>query len=577
MPSCTRLSPASAQELTCRAQRSGIATTSMWCVWSMACLSIVAGAPSVTAETARGTVYLDSNNNQRKEPNEQGLPGVRVSDGVRFATTDKSGAYQLEIADEAVLFVIKPSGYKTPVSPHNLPQFYYIHQPKGSPKGLRYTGIAPTGPLPQQIDFPLQEQDEPNVFEAILFADTQPQTDVELDYIREDVVSELIGTDAAFGMTMGDVGFDDLSILPRLNAIIGQIGVPWYNVPGNHELNLKAQNDRYSLETFKRIYGPPYYSFNVGGAHFVVLDNIEYQGNGKSDPGDVRGAGGYIANFGKAQLNWLKADLAAVPNDSLVFITMHSPLATALDDGPGVTTQDRRDLFKLLSGRPNLYSVAGHTHTTEHMYFGKEDGFRGPGTFHHHILTAVSGSWWSGPFDERGIPTTWQRDGTPNGYHVLEVDGNKAAMRFKAASQPADFQMNIMFDVHHSALRPDGMRDFRHGELFDGRMSIAQVPAAGVLVNLFDGGPKSRVRFQINDGPMLPMSLTHRADPKVNELFARNVATKKSWVNAIPSTHLFEADLPDDLQAGVHTLSVEAIDEFGKVHHAHAVLEITGQ
>ena len=198
---------------------------------------------SALAETARGTVFLDTNNNRLKDPNERGLSGVRVSDGVRFSTTDDSGNYQLEIAAEAIIFVIKPSGYKTPVSPHNLPQFYYIHQPKGSPEGLRYTGIAPTGELPERIDFPLIAQDEPSVFEAILFADTQPQTEVELDYIREDVVSELIGSNAAFGMTMGDVGFDDLSILPRLNAIIGQIGVPWYNVPGNHELNLKAGFD----------------------------------------------------------------------------------------------------------------------------------------------------------------------------------------------------------------------------------------------------------------------------------------------------------------------------------------------
>jgi len=529
------------------------------------------------AETARGSVYVDRNGNQQRDEGEPGLKDVQVSDGVRFATTDSDGNYSLDISAEAIVFVIKPSGYKTQVSKDNLPRFYYIHQPNGSPEGLRYKGIAPTGDLPERIDFALTPQDEPSVFEAILFADTQPQTEIELDYIREDVVTELIGSSAAFGMTMGDVGFDDLSMLPRLNAIIGQIGIPWYNVPGNHELNLLAENDSYSLETFKSIYGPPYYSFNVGGAHFVVLDNIEYKGNGESDPGDVRGAGGYIANFGRAQLDWLKSDLKNVPEDALVFVAMHSPLATALDDGPGVTTQDRRELFRLLSGRPNLYSVAGHTHTTEHLYFDKDDGFRGPGEFHHHVLAAVSGSWWSGPFDDRGVPTTWQRDGTPNGYHILSVNGADASVRFKAASQADDFQMNIMFDVHHGGLRPDGMRDFRHGELLDGRMSLDQVAAASVLVNLFDGGPRSKVSFRINDGEMLPMRLTNRADPKVSELFSRNTATKKSWVQAIPSTHLFEADLPDNTPAGVHTLSVEAIDEFGVMHHGHAILEITGR
>ena len=528
------------------------------------------------AETARGTVFIDQNNNQMRDEGEPGVANVQISDGVRFTKTDASGDYEIKIADEAVIFLVKPSGYTTPLSEDNLPLFYYLHQPKGSPEGLRYKGIAPTGPLPEKIDFALLPQDEPSVFEAILFADTQPQTEVELDYIRDDVVAELIGTDAAFGMTMGDIGFDDLSMLPRLNAIIGQIGIPWYNVPGNHELNLRAEDDKYSLETFKSIYGPPYYSFNVGGAHFVVLDNIEYKGQGESDPGDVRGSGGYIANFGRAQLDWLKQDLASVPEEALVFVTMHSPLATAVSDGPGVTTQDRSELFKLLSGRPNLYSVAGHTHTTEHMYFGKDDGFSGPGKFHHHILSAVSGSWWSGPFDDRGIPTTWQRDGTPNGYHILSVNGAEASVRFKAASQAADFQMNIMFDVAHNGMGADGMRDFRPGELLDGRMTIDQVAAAGVLVNLFDGGPKSTVTFSINDGPKLPMTPVLRADLFVNELFVRNPDTKKSWVQAMPSTHLFEADLPDDTPAGVHTLSVEAVDEFGNTHHGHAVLEIQG-
>jgi len=222
-----------------------------------------------------GQVFVDANANQQRYSGEPGVPNVHVSTGTRIVKTDTSGDYRIEIEDEAIIFVVKPSGYKTAVSQDNLPRFYYVHQPNGSPTGLRYTGIAPTGPLPERIDFALSPQDEPSVFEAILFADTQPQTEVELDYIRDDVVAELIGTEAAFGMTMGDIGFDDLSILPRLNAIIGQIGIPWYNVPGNHELNLLAKDDRYSLETFKSIYGPPYYSFNVGGAHFVVLDNIE--------------------------------------------------------------------------------------------------------------------------------------------------------------------------------------------------------------------------------------------------------------------------------------------------------------
>jgi len=533
-------------------------------------------AGTVAAATATGFVFDDGNANGIHDPGEAGIAGVRVSDGERIVVTNESGAYSLDIADEAVIRISKPRGWAPPVNQDQIPQFYSIHQPDGSPSGMRYLGVDPTGPLPAEINFPLRRQDEPSRFEAILLSDTQPETEAELDYIRDDVVNALIGTDARFGMTMGDVLYDDLSLFPRFNALIARIGIPWYNVPGNHELNFEAQDDRYSLETFKRYFGPPYYSFEYAEALFVVLDNIEYRGNGQSDPGDVRGNGGYVANFGKRQLAWLKKELSFVPEDKLVFLAMHAPLESYFSPAAGVTTADRRELFRILSGRPNLYAVAGHTHTTEHRYFGEADGFSGPGKFHHHVLATVSGSWWSGPFDPRGVPTTDQRDGTPNGYHVLEVDGVDMSVRYQAAGRPEDFQMRIVFDVAHHGLEPDGMRDFRAGELFDGRFTVDQVPAAAMLVNLFDGGPNSTVEFRVDSGPWRSMQRVQRADPYIVEVFARNPQSKKSFVQAVPSTHLWSADVPDDLQPGVYTISVRAVDEFDRTHHAHQVLEITG-
>jgi len=532
---------------------------------------------SIKAQSvARGQVYEDLNGNVRLDPGEPGVAGVRVSNGLDVVRTGTNGEYALPVADEAIVFLVKPAGYATPVDSHMLPQFYYIHQPAGSPAPLRYLGIEPTGPLPLSIDFPLRRQQEPNRFEAVLFSDTQPQTSVELDFIRDDVVAELIGTNARFGMTMGDIMFDDMSLLPRYNAIIAQLGIPWYNVPGNHELNLLAPDDRYSLETFKSFYGPPYYSFEYGQAYFVILDNIEYKGNGQSDPGDYRGNGGYEARFGEQQLRWLANDLEHVPQDKLVFLSMHSPLKTYTGDRPNSNTQDRRDLFRLLAGRPNLYAVAGHTHTTEHHYFGPEDGFQGPGEFHHHVLATVSGSWWSGPLDERGIAVAEQVDGTPNGYHLLEVDGTSLEVRYKAAGKPSDFQMRILFDVAHHHHEKAATRDFRFDELLDGSLSEDEVAATAIVVNLFDGGPKSKVTFQMGGRPPREMERRLTFDPHTNELFKRHADTKKGWVNAVPSSHVFVADLPDDLQPGTYTVTVRAIDEFGRSHHAHRILEITG-
>ncbi len=536
------------------------------------------GAALIAATLAQGVVFEDLDRDGVRDAGEPGVAGVRVSNGLDVVRTGADGRYRLSVDDETILFITKPSGYATPVDGHQLPKFYYVHQPAGTPIPLRYPGIAPTGPLPESVDFALVRQQEPARFEAILLSDTQPQTNAEVDYIRDEIVPELIGTEARFGMTMGDILFDDMSMFPRFNAIIARIGVPWYNVPGNHELNLDAPDDRYSLETFKRVFGPPYYAFEYGNALFVVLDNIYYKGNGESDPGDVRGSGGYESKLTERQLEWLERELAFVPKDKLVFLAMHAPLATRAAPGSDTSGNpgNRRELMQLLSGRPNLYAVAGHTHTTEHHYFGKDEGFSGPGTFHHHILATVAGAWWSGPFDERGIPVAEQWDGTPNGYHVLTVDGSELNIRYKAAGFAADYQMRILFDVAHWGLEADGIRDYRMGELFDGRLSVDEVPAAEIIVNLFDGGPRSKVEFTIAERPYAPMTRVRRADPHTVELYHRNAASKKSWVDAIPSTHIWSADLPDDLGPGTYTLSVRAVDEFGRTHHGHRVVEIMG-
>ena len=388
-------------------------------------------------------------------------------------------------------------------------------------------------------------------------------------------MSELIGTEAAFGMTMGDILFDDLSMFPRYNSVIAQIGVPWYNVAGNHELNLFASSDEYSLETFSNWYGPPYYAFEYAGAVFVVLDDVRYKGAAPA-PENPRASGGYDAALGEAQLVWLKAELEHVPNDRLLVLAMHIPLLTRADrpgDQRGV--EDRQALFDLLTDYPNLYAMAGHTHTTQHIWIGEEDGYKGERAFHHHVLTAVSGSWWSGPFDGEALPVSMQRDGTPRGYHRLRVDGTDMRVSFKAAGRPENHQMRIMLDAAHHGPR-GAYRDFRPGELYDGRINQDQFPAAAFVVNLFDGGPRSTVRFQVNDGEWMDMRRELTFDPSYLELAERHDAAIKPWVEPGPSTHLWIADLPDDLGPGTHLVSVVATDEFGSTHHGHKVLEVTG-
>lgn len=150
----------------------------------------------------------------------------------------------------------------------------------------------------------------------------------------------------------------------------------------------------------------------------------------------------------------------------------------------------------------------------------------------------------SGPIDPAGVPVSDQRDGAPRGYHLLQVDDTNVRVRFKAAGLPADYQMRIMFDVWHNALRPDIYRDLRPGTLIGGRFSVDEVPSAAVVVNLFDGGPRSAVAYSIDGGHPVPMRRIVAPDPYLVEAFARHRETIKSFVQPIPSTHLYVAELP---------------------------------
>jgi C terminal of Calcineurin-like phosphoesterase/N terminal of Calcineurin-like phosphoesterase/Calcineurin-like phosphoesterase len=527
------------------------------------------------ADTVSGTVYQSRSGGSQRQSGDPGIAGVLVSNGREVVKTDAAGRYTLPLEDESIVFVIKPTGYAVPVDDQMLPRFYYIHQPAGSPQdlNLRFRGIDPTGPLPDAVDFPLLKVDEPQSFEVIVFTDPQPESQVEVDFIRDDVVNGLIGTTAAFGMTTGDIMFDDLSLYPRLNRIIGQIGLPWYNIGGNHDLNYEAPSAKYSRETFKRTYGPNYYAFEYGGALFLMLDNVDYFG---FDPSKPRGGGKFEGRIGERQLAFVAKVLKEFPTDKLVVACMHIPLRNYLDPNDAATnTADRAAFLKLLAGRPNTLSLSGHTHTTEHHYFGAEDGFAGPSPHHHHVMTAASGSWWSGPYDHRGIAVADSRDGSPNGFHILSIDGQRYTTRYQPANEPNSRQMRIMLDSEFHRGRKELYNEFRMGELLGSPLPQETAFATSLVVNVFDGGPRTAVEYRIGARRAVKMERVLRPDPFVEEVFARNEATKKPWVKAEPSSHIWTARLPSDLESGTHCIAVRVIDEYGREHRDHLVIELT--
>ncbi|MCW5946838.1 MAG: calcineurin-like phosphoesterase family protein [Fimbriimonadales bacterium] len=505
----------------------------------LAALAVTAGA-----QTATGRVFVDSNRNGLFDPGEAVLPGVRVSNGVEIVLTDRRGIWELPYDSDTIFFLIKPRGYMTAVDEYQLPKFYYIHKPAGSP-AFRYPGVAPTGSLPASIDFPLYRRPEPDRFRALFFGDTQPRNLREIEYLAHDIVEPLIGkTDAMFGVTLGDIVFDDLSLFRPLNQVIALIGIPWYNVIGNHDINFDAKDDKQSTETFQSVYGPPYYSFDHGPTHFVVLDNIMWTG-ANEETGE---RGRYRGGLGKVQLEWLKRNLALVPEHQLVVLLMHIPLTDV---------EEKQEIYDLISKRPYCISVSAHTHFQEHRFITDRDGFKRPEPHHHIINVTTCGSWWQGAPDEFGVPHTTMRDGAPNGYSIFTFDGNQYSIEFRAARADASWQMNI--------ISPPSI-------------SLAEVGDTWIYVNVFGGSEKSKVEMRVgSNGVWTAMTKTLEPDPSFQKMVERDrslTAPFRPLPGAINSPHLWKLKLPGGLSKGTHPIHVRTTDMFGQTYLATRAIRI---
>ena len=497
---------------------------------------------------ATGIVFHDANGNGKYDAFEKPLSGIRISNGGQIRKTGSDGRYTLPVDDDTILFVVKPRGWRTPLSEEKLPRFYYIHKPTGSPE-LRFAGVSPTGPLPASIDFPLYPQKEPEQFKAILFGDPQPRNKQEIDYIAHDVIEELIGTDASFGVTLGDILFDDLSLFGEQARTIAVLGIPWYNVIGNHDINYDAKDDKHSDETFEKHFGPSYYSFDYGPVHFLVLDNIEWLV-------EENGRGRYRGGLGKKQIEFVRNDLALIPDDQLLVLLMHIPLTSV---------NDRHDLYRLIEKRPFCMSVSGHTHHMEHRFITAEDGWQGPEPHHHVINVTVSGSWWSGKKDERGIPHTTMADGAPNGYSIISFDGTNYKLDFKAAGRSANYQMNIY--------APNEISGNGSGE--------------DIYVNVFNGSDRSKVEMRFNKGRWQLMDKVLREDPGFRKVYDEELALREKLLQqGVPenqlwrklsgpkaSSHLWHARL-GPRQHGTHVLEVRATDMHGRKHIGRRTIRV---
>lgn len=525
--------------------------------------SIKAG---VDQKQAKGFVFEDTNGNRAMDDSEKGIAGVAVSNGLDIVQTNVRGEYEIPVSDDAIVFVIKPKDWMTPVNEDNLPQFYYLHKPNGYPDNFRYKGTEPTGELPQEINFPLMGEKSSDEFKMVVFGDPQPYNIEQIDFLSEDIIVELINRDdLEFGMTMGDIVGDNLDLFSPLNQAVSTLGIPWYNVLGNHDVNYMAPNDKLSSATYERVYGPATYAFVYGKVHFIVVDNVIHDAE--------VGARGYVGGLRPDQITFVSNYLQIVSKEDLVVLTMHIPLA---QHGDSFRKSDQVKLFELLQDFPYTLSISAHSHVNDNRFFHQGSyGWQQDTPHHHFNVGTTSGSWWNGMRSETDVPHTMMRDGTPNGYSFISFNGTEYIIDWKVAGSPSDHQMNIHV--------PRGI--------------VANSADTTLLtVNFFNGTEQSKLEYRIKGlTDWKKMEKVDKYDPYylkidqrwkgINKLGLVDLweadtsladqpfpGTKMS--NPRISTHLWEANIGTDWPAGRHIIEINAMDRYGRTHSAYQTMRV---
>ncbi len=332
--------------------------------------------------------------------------GAIVSDGYSVTTTDDEGIYQLKANDLAkFVFVSVPADYEIPTE-GGLPKIYR-ELPADKSQVIRR-------------DFGLKKQAAVSKFQLLALADVQIGQSVELSWLRQneipliaDYVNTLKSASPVYGISLGDLVWDNMAYFTEYATEIKRLGLPIFQVIGNHDHDRTVTNNDYlAAQQFERNFGPTYYSYNIGDCHFVVLDNVDY--NGHSD---------YSNYIPENQLDWLKEDLKHVSKDKLIILGTH--IYTSRRDRPTLGTSNKQALYDLLEGY-KVRILTGHLHNNRMTTINAD--------IEENNLGSVMGAFWN----------YLCNDGSPRGYAVYEIEGNEIKnWYYKGTDKSKDYQIKI--------------------------------------------------------------------------------------------------------------------------------------
>lgn len=347
-----------------------------------------------------------------KDTDNKPVAGVVVNDGYNFTVTKENGKYQL-VSD----------GVRSKFVSISIPAFCEISTNNNIADGF-YQRLDATK-TNNVCNFTLKRRPAiPRHFTYILMADPQVKNQRQLDrFISESVpdirrTADSLNSMPVIGMTLGDLVWDAMDLDPQFKSALTKLGLTVFNCIGNHDFNKKydalsdttKMGEPYAEQNYNEYFGPTDYSFNMGDIHIITMKDIDYH------KGRI-----YTEQLTPRQIEWLKRDLSYVKPGTTVFFNVHAPFFNINSD---INVRNAQSIIPIL--KPfNVHFFDGHTH-----YFDNEE----KDNIYEHNVGTVCGAWWAGH-----VAT----DGTPNGYLIVDVNGNKLKWEYKAVGQPNDYQFRL--------------------------------------------------------------------------------------------------------------------------------------
>lgn len=342
-------------------------------VLSVALFALLALLGGQGGQDIAGSVFIDLNANAVRDAGEPGLAGVAVSNQDTVVVTAPDGSYRMRSGGgHGLVFVSVPSGYRAVGS------FWRSAaqvERGGVTFALAATPAAQAFRFAHASDTHISEESAPRTRRMREMVDSVGPAFVLItgDLVRDALrVSE---TEAR--------GYYDLFARER-----AAFRTPVYTSPGNHEIfgieqhlsRVPSTHPLFAKAMYRSYFGPDYYSFNVGGVHFISLNTEDIHESW------------YFGHVDSLQLRWLERDLATVPQGMPVVTFNHIPFYTTADqlngydDGPPAPTLIKlgaRTVFRhhvsnadsvlaVLARRRHVLALGGHVHIAERIDYERE-------------------------------------------------------------------------------------------------------------------------------------------------------------------------------------------------------------